>query len=250
MTGCIVNCKVKIFASPYILAEKFAEELVLMINESAKKKRPLTIALSGGSTPELLFSVLGDHFSKSAEWEFVHFFWGDERCVPDDTPESNFGIARIKFLEKIELPSENIDRIVGEDNPEDEACRYSEEISRYTGKRDGLPLFDMIILGLGEDGHTASIFPANKELLESVNICEVAVHPVTKQKRITITGRVINNADAVIFLVTGKKKAGIVEKILNKNSAALLFPAYYIEPVYGAIRWLLDEESGSLVQDL
>jgi 6-phosphogluconolactonase len=247
MTGCTVNCKVKIFASPYILAEKFAEELVSLINKSAKSKKFLTVALSGGSTPELLFSILGDHFADSARWEFVHFFWGDERCVPPDSPESNFGMARRKLFEKIDIPLENIHRIMGENNPENEASRYSEDISCYVGKRDGWPLFDIVILGMGEDGHTASIFPENSEVLESDKICEVAVHPVSGQKRITITGRVINNADSVVFLVTGRKKAEIVEKVFNKSRSSLNFPAAYIAPAFGELIWLIDKEAGSLL---
>jgi len=239
--------KVKIFPSPYELAEKFAEDLVIMINESAKKRKHLSVALSGGSTPELLFSILSGQFSDSALWEFVHFFWGDERCVPPEDPESNYGMTRRKLIEKINIPSANIHRIMGESDPEKEALRYSLEISEMTGNRDGLPLFDIVILGLGEDGHTASIFPGFEELFHSDKICEVAVHPTNGQKRITITGRVINNADLVTFLVSGKKKAGIVEKIIKKNRADLVFPASYVVPLNGDLRWYLDEDAARLL---
>lgn len=238
---------VKIFSTPYELAEKFAEELVKMITESAKKKKPVSVALSGGTTPELFFSLLGDHFSNLAPWEYVNFFWVDERCVPPDDPESNYGMTRRKLLEKIDIPFSNIHRIKGEEDPEKEASRYSEEISVNTVKRDGLPVFDLIILGLGEDGHTASIFPGHNELFSSGKICEVTVHPVTLQKRITITGRVINNADSVIFLVTGKKKAVIVDKIIKKSQSALNFPASGIFPVHGALHWFIDEDAGRLL---
>jgi 6-phosphogluconolactonase len=238
---------VKVFPTAYKLAEKFAEELIRMISEYAKKNKPFSVALSGGSTPELFFSVLGDHFSKPATWENVHFFWVDERCVPPGSRESNYGMARRKFLDKIDIPSSNIHRMKGEDEPEKEASRYSEEISLFTGKRDGLPLFDLIILGLGKDGHTASIFPGHKELFSSDKICEVAIHPGTLQKRITLTGKVINNADSVTFLVTGKKKADIVEKIINKSASARYLPASYIIPVYGVLSWFIDEDAGMLL---
>jgi 6-phosphogluconolactonase len=238
---------IKIFTSPYELAEKFAEELVLIIGEKAKKERPYFVALSGGATPSLLFSVLGDHFSKSIPWEYVHFFWGDERCVIPENPESNYGTVRRKLFDKIIIPSFNIHRIKGEVDPDNEAVRYSKEISEFIPKRDGLPEFDMIILGLGVDGHTASIFSTNKELLNSEKVCEVTFHPVTKQKRITLTGRVINNADSVVFLVTGKSKACIVEKIINKRESESLSPASYIVPVYGVLRWFIDKEAGSLL---
>ena len=242
-----MNKEIKIFSSPYDLAEKFAEELVGMINDSAQKKKPLSVSLSGGSTPELLFSLLGDRFSKSVPWEYVHFFWGDERCVPADNPDSNYGMTMKIFLEKIEIPSSNIHRIKGEEDSEKEAVRYSGEIINNTRKREGLPVFDMIILGLGVDGHTASIFPGNMDLIDSDKICEVTVDPVTLQKRITITGRVINNSDCVTFLVTGKKKAEIVKKIINKNPPNANFPASYIVPLRGKLRLFIDTEAARLL---
>jgi len=238
---------VRIFATPYELAEKFAEELVSIADESEKKGSPLTIALSGGSTPELLYSVIGDHFSESVNWKNVHFFWGDERCVPPDNPESNFGMTDRSLFRKINIPSDNIHRIRGEADPAGEVSRYSLEIKEYTRKRNGLPVFDLVILGIGEDGHTASIFPSNITLMESDRICEAASHPDTMQSRITLTGRTINNADRVAFLVTGAKKAGIVEKILNKKSQVQNLPASLIVPLYGELIWFLDKEAASLL---
>jgi 6-phosphogluconolactonase len=238
---------VKIFPSPYELAVKFAEELALMIKISAEAKKQFTIALSGGSTPEVLFAFLGDKYAKSIPWEYVHFFWGDERCVPPDDSESNYGMTASTLLCKIEIPSMNIHRVRGEDDPEMEASRYSEEILHFTRKRDILPVFDLFLLGLGDDGHTASIFPGHLDLFDSDKICSTAFHPVTLQKRITITGRVINNADNVTFLATGKKKEDIVEKIFKNKPEALNYPAFYIVPVYGSLSWLLDENAGRLI---
>ena len=218
-----------------------------MIKESAKKKEPFTIALSGGSTPELLFAILSENFAGSVSWKNVHIFWGDERCVPPENSESNFGMAWREFLSKIEIPALNIHRIHGEDDPEKEASSYSEEISLHTRKRDGIPSFDLVLLGLGEDGHTASIFPGHPELLDSDKICEVAIHPETLQKRITLTGKVINNAEAVTFLVTGKKKEKIIERIFKNDISALNYPATYIVPVYGRLSWFIDKEAGKLL---
>jgi 6-phosphogluconolactonase len=238
---------VKIFPSPYKLAENFAEEMVNMITESAKNTKHFTVALSGGSTPEVLFTILRENFAESVPWKYVHIFWGDERCVPPDNVESNFGMTMRNLLCKIEIPSLNIHRIKGEDDPEKEASRYSKEISLFTRKRDGMPLFDLVLLGLGVDGHTASIFPGHLELLDSDKIYDVAFHPVTKQKRITLTGRVINNADIVTFLVAGKKKEKIVEKMFKKDPSALKYPATYIVPAYGRLNWFLDQEAASLL---
>jgi 6-phosphogluconolactonase len=237
----------KIFPSPNELAMNFAEELVTMIDRSFKNAVPFTIALSGGTTPEFLFQVLSEHFAESVDWKYVHFFWGDERCVPPDDAQSNYGMAQRKFLSRIEIPSGNIHKIRGEDDPENEAVRYSEEILLSLRERDGLPLFDLVILGLGEDGHTASIFPGHNELFASDKVCEVALHPATGQKRITLTGRVINNADTVTFLVSGNRKAGIVEKMFKKDSSVKNFPASFIVPVYGKLYWYIDSEAGKLI---
>jgi 6-phosphogluconolactonase len=225
----------------------FAEKMASMIARSSKNAEPFTIVLSGGTTPELLFKVLSENFAESVPWKFVHFFWGDERCVPPDNDESNYGMAQRKFLSRIEIPSGNIHRIRGEDDPENEAARYSIEILSSVRNRDRLPLFDLVILGLGEDGHTASIFPGHSELFDSDKICEVALHPVTGQKRITLTGRVINNADNVTFLVTGKTKAEIVENMFKKDSSVINFPASFIVPVYGKLNWYIDHDAGILI---
>jgi 6-phosphogluconolactonase len=239
-----METNIKIFPTPFELAWNFAEEIADIINESAKNNKTFTIALSGGSTPETLFTILGKKFAEKVPWHLVHIFWGDERCVPPDNEESNFKMANTRLLSKIEIPSKNIHRVRGEDDPEREAIRYSEEISSCSEKRDGLPLIDLIILGLGDDGHTASIFPGHTELFESEKICAVASHPVTKQKRITLTGRVINNADNISFLVSGEKKARVIESLLKKTSTGNDYPASHINPVYGRLDWFIDKEAG------
>jgi 6-phosphogluconolactonase len=237
---------IKIFQTPNELAEKFAEELVRMINKSAERRRTFTIALSGGSTPKLLFTVLGERFKNSVPWKYVHFFWGDERCVPLDDPESNFGMTKKVFLEKIKIPQANIHRIMGEKDPAEEAVRYSNEIKDFTNERGGLPVFDLIILGLGEDGHTASIFPGNDGLLNSEKICDIAIHPLGFQKRITITGKVINNAENVIFLVTGASKAKVVSGICE-SPGNVDYPAAHIEPQPGILQWYLDDAAAKMI---
>ena len=238
---------VEIYSTPYELAEELAKELVSMINRSAKMEKQFSLALSGGSTPELLFSLLGKQYANSVQWNFVHFFWGDERCVPPDDPESNFRMVRENLFDKISISPSNIHRIKGENDPDTEAVVYSDDISEHMVKRDGLPVFDCIILGLGDDGHTASIFPENIELLNSAKICEVSIHPLTHQKRITLTGNVINNAESVIFLVAGKKKAVIVKSIINSSPSSVDFPASHIAPVYGKLKWMTDKNAAALL---
>ena len=241
----ILNRILKIFPTPQELAEAFALELIHEIKETSQKDLSFTLALSGGSTPKLLFSVLAEKYSKSVEWTHVHLFWADERCVPPEDPESNYGMTYKILLKEIEIPQSNIHRIRGEKGPVKEALRYSEEIRRYTRSLNGLPVFDHIILGMGDDGHTASIFPGNKEILYSEKLCEVAFHPVSGQKRITITGKVINNPDRITFLVTGSSKALVIEQIFKKNAN---LPASLISPRHGKIKWLLDEKAAEFIE--
>jgi 6-phosphogluconolactonase len=237
---------IKISQSPAELAKDFAGEIAGMINESAGRKRIMTVALSGGSTPKLMFSVLADGFSDSVQWEWAHFFWGDERCVPPDDPESNFRMTKEALFDTIKINESNIHRIRGEDDPQTEAERYSEEISCHVREKNGLPVFDLIILGLGDDGHTASIFPGNSILFKSDKICVPAQHPVSMQKRITVTGPVINNADKIVFLVTGSAKADIVSEIIE-NRGLKDYPAASVEPSHGILKWYLDIDSSSML---
>ena len=239
---------IKIFPIHKILAESLALDLINMIKENKDSNFPFTIALSGGDTPGPLFSVLGDQHRDAVNWNNVHFFWVDERCVPPDNQESNFGMTQKVFLSKIKIPEDNIHRIRGEDNPEKEAERYSEEIKHFTTKRNGIPFFDIILLGLGEDGHTASVFPGNEKLFQSDNICTTALHPVTGNTRLTITGKVINNARQIIFIVTGRNKSEIVRKVIDGKDAEKHFPASYVIPVDGSIFWYLDAPAGSLLK--
>ena len=238
---------IKIFPTPQALADSLALDLVNLIREADTRDFPFTIAISGGNTPGLLFSILGDQFAGSVAWRKVHFFWVDERCVPPEDHESNFGMTNEVLFCKIDIPHENIHRIKGEDDPVKEAERYSRVIIDFTVQRGGLPFFNVILLGLGEDGHTASVFPGNEKLFMTGKTCTDVVHPSTGLKRITITGRVINNAANIIFLVTGKNKAGIVNKIIGPGDNNKQFPASYVKPADGKIFWYLDEAAGSLI---
>jgi 6-phosphogluconolactonase len=243
---CIVNYKnqIKIFDNIDILAEEFSSRFVSEVNSFSKNKRNINIALSGGNTPKYFFRKLVK-LKEKLEWERIHFFWGDERCVPTGNPESNFGIAKEYLLDHINIPPDNLNRIMGEGKPEDEAERYSGIVKDILPGINGLPSFDIVILGLGEDGHTASIFPHKIELINSENIYEVVSHPVTKQKRITLTGKVINNSGIIFLLVSGKSKSSVVSEILNEQGNYFKYPAYYIKPFNGNIIWFLDKEAAS-----
>lgn len=218
-----------------------AENFTRFFFEALKGKDQFTVALSGGSTPKLLFQLWAEKHTTDVDWSKIRFFWGDERCVPPNHEESNYGMTKSLLFNHIDIPEENVHRVIGEADPEAEALRYAEEISDNTDTEDGYPVFDLVILGMGSDGHTASIFPHEMELLEVEKFCAVATHPESGQKRVSITGPVINRARTVAFLVTGTSKLEKVNSILGKEEDAKQYPAAHVMPGSGDLHWFLDE---------
>jgi 6-phosphogluconolactonase len=162
-------------------------------------------------------------------------------------PESNFGTAQKLLFSKIDLPEENIHRIKGESDPLQEAENYSQKIIEALKIVNGWPAFDLILLGMGDDGHTASIFPNQTDLLISDRLCEMAYHPVTNQVRITLTVSVINNAALICFVVTGAGKAERLSEIFSKDENSKQLPAAQIKPVNGELLWYLDKEAAGFL---
>jgi 6-phosphogluconolactonase len=238
--------EILIFSTPLELAERFAQDLKGMISGSSASDRSFTIALSGGNTPKLLLPVMAARLKDQVSWKKVHIFWVDERCVPPGDRDSNYGMTKSLLLDTINIPPGNIHRIIGEAPPAEEALRYSEEILDFTNSRGKLPMFDLILLGLGDDGHTASIFPGNNKSFQSEKISESVIHPVSHQRRITITGSVINNAANIVFIVTGATKAGIVSEIVEGKKAAD-YPASKVLPGNGVLKWYLDKAAADLI---
>ncbi|MEM7782374.1 MAG: 6-phosphogluconolactonase [Planctomycetota bacterium] len=213
------------------VAKAFAEEMVQQIEELTKIQDRISIAVSGGSTPKLLFELLGKEYRERIDWGKLHFFWVDDRCVPADSPESNYGQTKSLLFDHVDLPEKNIFWVQGEKDPAQESQRYESLIREWFQIAETeLPEFDLLFLGMGTDGHTASIFPHEMELLNSNRLCEVATHPETGQKRITLTGPVINAAAKVYFLITGSSKKKILDQILNQKDGFLSYPAAHIHP--------------------
>lgn len=225
------------------LAENFAKFLANEINQSDS----YSIALSGGSTPRLLFEILATEFNEVINWGHLHIYWGDERCVDVEDSESNYGEADDILFSQLDR-SPNIHHVIGENDPVEEAQRYGNEIRSNLKEHNGLPQFDLIMLGMGSDGHTASIFPDQMGLLTSSKICEVAEHPDTDQQRITLTGRVINNSKKVAFLVTGESKADRLREIHYKEENCEQYPAAHINPASGDLTWWLDEAAAKYLK--
>jgi len=233
----------RIYGSREELASAMADFFVELAKETINIQQAFTVALSGGETPVLFYELLATKYKDSIIWPKTHFFWCDERCVPPDNKESNYKLVNDLFLKNINIPESNVHRIFGEADPVSEIMRYEDKILTMVSDVDSNPQFDLVILGLGEDGHTASLFPNQMFMVDSVHFCEAASHPKTGQRRITMTPALINKAKHVAFLVSGNSKAEKVHAIINQEPEAFLYPAYYIQPSNGTLYWFLDKEA-------
>jgi 6-phosphogluconolactonase len=240
-----MDTEIKIFESTNQLSEEIAN--ILKHIKFQSRGKPVHVALSGGSTPKAIFKYLTQQYGASLISGQFHFWWGDDRCVPPTHDDSNFKWAKALWLSPVSVLPKNIHRIKGENDPEAEALRYAEEINQYVVKENGLPSFDFVLLGMGDDGHTASIFPDQMQLLSSDKLCEVATQPETGQKRVTFTGTLINNSKMVAFISTGEVKAQKVYEVVKMKNSNL--PATHIQPDNGKLIWLLDKAAASRVSD-
>ncbi|MDF0706057.1 6-phosphogluconolactonase [Flagellimonas okinawensis] len=233
--------ELKIYRDKQEVAEQFSSYFI----DQLKDKDAFYVALSGGSTPKIVFDVLAENFAGKVDWSKVHFYWGDERCVPPSDSESNYKMTVEHLFSKIEVPTENINRILGEKDPVNEAMRYANLLEIDLDRVEEVPQFDLVILGMGDDGHTASIFPHEIELWDAEDHCVVATHPDSGQKRVSINGKVINTAKEVAFLVTGASKAEKVEAVVEKTKGSEAYPASLVDPSSGNLVWFLDEEAAA-----
>lgn len=242
----MVTPTLNIYSEKNELAEKLAIDFSEYVRRLSEKKEQVDIALSGGSTPNLFFQSMTE-LRPDIDWDRIRFYWVDERCVPPDHPESNFGTAYQAFLQPLGIPESSYFRIRGEDNPAKEAKRYGELILDQVSPDMTFPVYDLIFLGMGADGHTASIFPHEAGLWTVDSLCTVGTHPVSGQKRVTFTGHLINAAARVLFLVTGEEKAEISKMVITKTGNYLDYPASLVVPNKGALEWYLDKAAASLV---
>ncbi|TFG78219.1 MAG: 6-phosphogluconolactonase [Thermodesulfobacteriales bacterium] len=235
--------KYYLFEDSAELAAQLAVDFKDAVSKKAASGGSLTVALSGGHTPKAFFEILAEApYKEGLPWENVIFFWGDERCVPPDNDESNFKMTNIALLSHIDIPASNIHRVLGEYPPTNETLRYEKVIEENVAAGgNGFPSFDWIFLGMGDDGHTASLFPGASNLKEMKKICVVAEHPETGQKRVSLTFPVINNAKRVSFLVAGEAKAPVFKEILEKGANPLPYPASMVNPENGVLEWYLDK---------
>lgn len=237
-----VGRSVELFESPQAAAVRGAELFFYSAAEAIRRAGRFTVALSGGSTPLPLFQAIEEQAAGSGiSWERVHLFWADERCVPPDHPDSNYRLVRENLLARLPEPGPKLSRIRGELPPEEAARTYEGELAAcFTGHV--IPRFDMIWLGVGADGHTASLFPGTNADGPPGRTA-VAVYPTgAKHPRVTLTLPVVNNARHVVFFVTGAEKSEIVAKILQGEGSGR-YPAGLASPAEGMLTWLLDREA-------
>src|SRR6185503_13328727 len=222
---------IEIFANPQELARGVAEYFVARSAEAVARKGFFTVALSGGSTPKALYQLLADSFQTQVPWSRTHFFWSDERHVPPDHPDSNYRMTNEAMLSHVPVPEGNVHRIHGENPDAAEAAREYEQTVQQ---------LDLILLGLGADGHTASIFPGSEVLHETKRLVAAPWIEKLNTYRITMTLPLLNNSAAVLFLISGAEKAGIVKEVIEGPKK---YPAQFVQPAHGQLLWMLDKDA-------
>jgi 6-phosphogluconolactonase len=240
-----------VLPDPDSVARAAAERIALRAERAAKEPGTFTIALSGGSTPGRLYALLADPsapYRARIPWERMQVFFGDERHVPPDDPQSNFRMARETLLDRAPIPPANVHRILAERSADEAAALYEEELRRaFALDSAGLPRFDVVLLGMGEDGHTASLFPGTAALSERRRLAVANWVPRFSTWRITLTLPVLNSARAVLFLVAGGDKAGPLAAVFDPSSAPDAYPCQLVRPGSGELLWLVDRAAAARV---
>jgi 6-phosphogluconolactonase len=238
--------EIKISSDKNKLILESAAYIADLIEKSIKEKDRCTFVLSGGSTPKDLYETLAsEKYRAVIDWSKVHVFWGDERCVPPDHPDSNYRMAKEALIDHVDIPQENVYRIPAEKEPVEAAREYEETIKKIVGGSTQFPVFDIILLGIGEDGHTASLFPGTMALEEKKRwVTEVFV-PKFDAYRISLTLPVINNGKNIIFLVAGEAKSDVVNQVYNRIDTTS--PSAQVDPINGNLVYLLDKSASAKV---
>lgn len=249
--------EVEVYPGMVGLAQAAAEYFVSLSVEAIAARERFTVALAGGSTPRATYALLAsDEFATHVDWSRVHVFWGDERCVSPDHPDSNYRMARIALLDHVPLPAGNVHRMRGELEPAQAATKYQELLRAFFSPscveseigQTPIPRFDLVLLGMGDDGHTASLFPGTAAIGEQTRWAMAQYVDKLGGWRITLTPALLNAAANVIFIVSGSSKAERLRQVLEGPYQPYVLPAQIIKPDYGRLRWLVDAEAGALLR--
>jgi 6-phosphogluconolactonase len=232
------------------LSQTVAVEFIRLAKQSVAAAGQFAVALAGGSTPKGLYSLLtAAQFRDAIPWSQIHLLWGDERCVPPDDPQSNYRMVHETLLSKVPIPAQNIFRMLGEKNPHVAASAYEETIRQFFHLSNGeMPSFDLILLGLGKDGHTASLFPGSEALRETRRLVTAPYVEELKTHRLTLTLPVLNHGANIFFLVAGKDKAAALSDVLQGKCNPKRLPAQWIIPQRGRLVWFVDQAAATLLR--
>ncbi|NDJ77696.1 MAG: 6-phosphogluconolactonase [Chloroflexi bacterium] len=235
--------EVVVFPDGESIGRSAAERVIAAAQEAITARGRFSFGLSGGSTPRLLFEMLAQPaFADRIDWARVFVFWGDERTVPPDHADSNYRLARETLLDHVPIPADNVFRIPGEIDPAEAAAAYEHTLRAFFGKRS---VFDLLLLGLGDDGHTASLFPGTVALQEETRwVVENYVEKLATW-RITMTAPAINDARQVMFLITGANKAPALRAVLEGPHQPAVYPAQLVQPENGELVWMVDEAAAA-----
>jgi 6-phosphogluconolactonase len=245
---------IRVLPDAAALAEAAAAFFAASAAEATKARGLFSVLLSGGSTPRAMHArLVSSKVASRIDWERVHFFWGDERCVPPEHPDSNYRMALETLLEPNDVPPENVHRIHAEVAPESAAASYEAELRSFAAAHPpagGMPAprFDMILLGMGDDGHTASLFPHSAAIHETQRWVVALAHttpPPPLVSRVTVTPIVINAAAHIVFLVSGPAKAERVQQVIEGVRNPDELPSQIVRPTHGQLTWLLDADAAS-----
>lgn len=243
---------IRIFPNLSAMSQAAADFFSKQLKEVVTNQDIAHVALSGGSTPSTLFQLLArSPYKESISWEKIHFYWADERCVPPDDSESNYGQAWQSLLSKVPVLKQNIHRIKGELEPETAAKDYIYQLRQNATGDLKWPILDYVLLGMGADGHTASLFPGqvNPAETKSAAIAVTADYMGRPATRVTLTPLVFNSARHILFLVSGENKAKALSTVLDGSYNPLNLPAQRIRPVNGDITWIIDQAAAALLNN-
>ena len=224
------------------LSQSATKKFIELANQAIIERGRFLVSLSGGSTPMKLYEKLAN---ETLDWSRVHFFWGDERCVPVDDPGNTYGSMRGILFNKI--GTTNIHRAESELEPAQAAQAYAHTLSGFADAPFDFPRFDLVLLGMGDDGHTASLFPGSPVDIETSTIAVTAQYQDRPANRVSLTPRVFNHAREVWFLVTGAGKAETLRNVIKGEKNLELLPAQRIQPIDGALVWMIDEAAGKFL---
>ena len=246
-----MNFDIRIFKDLEALSHEAAKLFIKQAAKAIQERGRFLVALNGGSTPKRLFQLIATEYRDKVDWHKIHVFWGDERCVPPNDAGSSYGQARGALFIHVPIPETNIHRVIGEHEPVIAAKEYASTLKEFAEHPFDFPRFDLVYLGMGEDGHTASLFPGSPVEVTEPTLPVTAQYQDRPANRVTITQLVFNQARVVAFMATGEKKANTLAEVLSDRYNPELLPAQRIEPKNGKLIWLVDEDAaGKLPKEL